>query len=171
MALSLFFWRVALTCSITTKNQPCPLLLVVQTVFHMHSASGTESSQTGLFHHYVIDNKWFSALRLPPLTALGTKSCATRLGRSIFMTGTAHGQGPSKQIYSTVAPKAEHATNQNRREGTAKTREVTPKTKGGNWFLQLLFRRPEPLRTNWFVFQLVLRSVCQSVSQSYMKTD
>jgi hypothetical protein len=72
-------------------------------------------------------------------------------------------------IYFTTAPKGRcSVTNENRHEGATNTREVTPKTKEGNWSLQLLFGRPE-----LFAPVGLYSSVCSdmSVSQTYMMTD
>jgi hypothetical protein len=131
----------------------------------MHTESGSEPSRTGLFHHYVIDNKWFSTLRLQPLTALCTCSCARQLGRSIFMTSTAHRTAPSGTRFILLQLRKAELLSPIRTDIRAlrTLAKWPPKTKHGNWSLQLLFGRPETLRTSWFVFQRVLRSVSQSV--------
>ena len=77
------------TLSITTENQPRRLLTLVWTAFNMQRAPGTKPSWTGLFHHYVIDNKWFSTLRLPPVRAVAASGRVRQAVWTILTKGTA----------------------------------------------------------------------------------
>ena len=105
MTLFLLFWRDVLTSR--RKPSLADYSLVVQTVFHMHTASGTAESD------WIVPPLRHRQQMIQHTSSAATDS--TRHQKLCNAIRTLHlrdrhcpRQGPFRQIYFAVAPKAEH---------------------------------------------------------------